>query len=146
MEKMDKPLTKNIRPDRAFATLADYVSTGAIRGCAGHLQSCRRKPCSNGSRMPSCGVGAAQDLALDLNGVWFPWMIYPKRGIWWPMPMKWNRGAFKDRLLEQDPHQLIEGMIIAAYAIQANIAYIFMRGEYYPGRNEGRKCFAGSPN
>ena len=41
-------------------------------------------------------------------------------------------GAFKDRLLlEQDPHQLIEGMIIAAYAIQANIAYIFMRGEYY---------------
>ena len=44
------------------------------------------------SKMPSCGVGAAQDLALDLNGVWFPWMIYPKRGIWWPMPMKWNRG------------------------------------------------------
>ena len=33
--------------------------------------------------------------------------------------------------MEKDPHQLIEGMIIAAYAIQANIAYIFLRGEYH---------------
>src|SRR5436853_5994213 len=35
-------------------------------------------------------------------------------------------GTFKDRLLlEGDPHQLLEGMIVAAYAIQADIAYIF---------------------
>lgn len=40
-------------------------------------------------------------------------------------------GTFKDRLLmEGDPHQLIEGMIIAAYAIEADVAYIFLRGEY----------------
>ncbi len=40
-------------------------------------------------------------------------------------------GTFKDRLLmEGDPHQLIEGMIIAGYAIEADIAYIFIRGEY----------------
>jgi len=40
-------------------------------------------------------------------------------------------GTFKDRLLmEGDPHLLIEGMIIAAYAIQASKAYIFLRGEY----------------
>jgi len=40
-------------------------------------------------------------------------------------------GTFKDRLLmEGDPHLLIEGMIIAAYAIQATVAYIFLRGEY----------------
>ena len=40
-------------------------------------------------------------------------------------------GTFKDRLLlEGDPHQLIEGMITAAYAIQADIAYIFLRAEY----------------
>ena len=32
MEKMDKPLTKNIRPDRAVATLADYESTGGYLG------------------------------------------------------------------------------------------------------------------
>jgi NADH-quinone oxidoreductase subunit F len=40
-------------------------------------------------------------------------------------------GTFKDRyLLEGDPHQLIEGMIIAAYAIQAEVAYIFIRWAY----------------
>ena len=40
-------------------------------------------------------------------------------------------GTFKDRLLmEGDPHLLIEGMVIAAYTIQANTAYIFLRGEY----------------
>jgi len=40
-------------------------------------------------------------------------------------------GTFKDRaLMEHDPHQVIEGMIIAAYAIKARVAYIYIRGEY----------------
>ena len=40
-------------------------------------------------------------------------------------------GTFKDRMLmEGQPHLLIEGMLIAAYAIGANTAYIFLRGEY----------------
>lgn len=40
-------------------------------------------------------------------------------------------GTFKDKiLLEQDPHQIIEGMIIAAYAIGAAKGYVYIRGEY----------------
>lgn len=40
-------------------------------------------------------------------------------------------GSFKDRyLMEDDPHQLIEGMMIAGVAIQANKGYIYVRGEY----------------
>lgn len=40
-------------------------------------------------------------------------------------------GTFKDRLiLEGDPHKLIEGMIIAGYAIGATQGYIYIRGEY----------------
>jgi NADH-quinone oxidoreductase subunit F len=40
-------------------------------------------------------------------------------------------GTFKDRLLmEGDPHQLVEAMIVAGYAIQASRGYIFLRGEY----------------
>jgi NADH-quinone oxidoreductase subunit F len=40
-------------------------------------------------------------------------------------------GTFKDRLLmEGNPHQLIEGAAISSYAVQADIAYIFVRGEY----------------
>ncbi len=41
-------------------------------------------------------------------------------------------GTFKDRyLMENDPHLLIEGMLIGAYAIQADRGYIFIRGEYH---------------
>ena len=40
-------------------------------------------------------------------------------------------GTFKDRwLLEGNPHQLLEGMMIAARAIEADVAYVFLRGEY----------------
>ncbi len=40
-------------------------------------------------------------------------------------------GTFKDRIvMERDPHQLIEGMAISAYAIGAEVAYVYIRGEY----------------
>jgi NADH-quinone oxidoreductase subunit F len=40
-------------------------------------------------------------------------------------------GSFKDRvLLEDDPHRILEGMLIAAYAIGASKGYIYIRGEY----------------
>jgi NADH-quinone oxidoreductase subunit F len=40
-------------------------------------------------------------------------------------------GAFKDReLLQKNPHQLIEGIVIGAYAAGANRSFIFIRGEY----------------
>ena len=41
-------------------------------------------------------------------------------------------GAFKDReLLRWTPHQLIEGSLIAAYAIRATHIYIYIRGEFF---------------
>jgi bidirectional [NiFe] hydrogenase diaphorase subunit len=40
-------------------------------------------------------------------------------------------GAFMDRsVLESDPHAILEGMAIAAYAVGANQGYIYVRGEY----------------
>src|SRR5215213_2370713 len=40
-------------------------------------------------------------------------------------------GTFKDReLMQKNPHQLIEGIIIGAHAISANKAFIYIRGEY----------------
>jgi NADH-quinone oxidoreductase subunit F len=40
-------------------------------------------------------------------------------------------GAFKDReLMHKNPHQLIEGIVIASYAIGSHRAFIFVRGEY----------------
>jgi NADH-quinone oxidoreductase subunit F len=40
-------------------------------------------------------------------------------------------GTFKDReLVEKDPHQIIEGAIIAAYAVGAERAFVYIRGEF----------------
>jgi NADH-quinone oxidoreductase subunit F len=41
-------------------------------------------------------------------------------------------GTFKDReIIHVDPHMLLEGIIISSYAIRANVAYIYIRGEFY---------------
>lgn len=41
-------------------------------------------------------------------------------------------GTFKDReILEKNPHQMIEGALICAYAIQATAIYIYIRGEFW---------------
>ncbi|MDA8205852.1 MAG: NADH-quinone oxidoreductase subunit NuoF [Thermaerobacter sp.] len=57
-------------------------------------------------------------------------------------------GTFKDReLIEHNPHQVIEGALIAAYALNAAEAFIFVRGELLQGyesllraRNEARQA------
>ncbi|HLB46131.1 MAG TPA: NADH-quinone oxidoreductase subunit NuoF [Anaerolineales bacterium] len=42
-------------------------------------------------------------------------------------------GTFKDReIMEKNPLQLLEGIMIAAYAARANTAYNYMRGEFWP--------------
>jgi NADH-quinone oxidoreductase subunit F len=52
-------------------------------------------------------------------------------------------GTFKDRyLMEYDPHMLIEGMIIGAFAIQADKAYVFLRGEYHEANRQLSKAIA----
>lgn len=43
-------------------------------------------------------------------------------------------GTFKDRqIIHKDPHQLIESMVISAYANDVNLAYIYIRGEFPEG-------------
>jgi NADH-quinone oxidoreductase, F subunit len=72
-------------------------------------------------------------------------------GAGFPMGMKWSfidrnpeksrhlvvnadesePGTFKDRfLMHHIPHLLIEGSIVASYALEANLSYIYIRGEY----------------
>lgn len=72
------------------------------------------------------------------GGAGFPagvkWSFIPKNA-----PIKYvvinadesETGTFKDReLCESNPHQVIEGALIAAYAIQAKAVYIYFRGEF----------------
>ena len=75
-----------------------------------------------------------------LGGAGFPtgrkWSFIPKGS---PKPKylvvnadEGEPGTFKDRyILERDPHALVEGMIVAAYAIGSRKAYVYIRGEYF---------------
>ena len=46
-------------------------------------------------------------------------------------------GTFKDRqIMEENPHQLIEGALICAWAIQATAVYIYLRGEFWDVAHE----------
>jgi NADH-quinone oxidoreductase subunit F len=72
------------------------------------------------------------------GGAGFPtgmkWGFLPKNGE--PRYLLCNAdegepGTFKDRMMmERAPHQLIEGMIISAFAVGSHKGYIYVRGEY----------------
>src|ERR1700760_1666557 len=52
-------------------------------------------------------------------------------------------GTFKDRyIIHQDPHQLVEGMVISCYAVNAKLAYIYIRGEFPEGAQILEKALA----
>lgn len=128
---MDKPLTQNFRPDRDFATLADYEASGGYRGLRKALEI---QPQEVQQQVKDAGLRGRGGSGF-LTGL--KWNFVPM-GKDAPQPKylvvnadEMEPGTFKDRmLLEKDPHQLLEGAVIAAYAIQAKIAYIFLRGEY----------------
>lgn len=128
----ERPLTINIRPDGEPLGLKDYEETGgyqALRKAIGGLQPKEVMDTVISSTLRGRG------------GAGFPtgqkWSFVPM-GENVPRPKyfivnadEMEPGTFKDRLLmEGNPHQLIEGAAISAYAVQADIAYIFIRGEY----------------
>jgi NADH-quinone oxidoreductase subunit F len=52
-------------------------------------------------------------------------------------------GTFKDRyIIHQDPHKLIEGMVISCFAVGAHLAYIYIRGEFPEGARILEKALA----
>jgi len=128
---MDKPLTQNIRPGREPLDLAEYER-------AGGYQALRQAVQMSPTRI--------QRMVTDANlrgrgGAGFP---AGKKWSFVPLGEKARRpkflgvnademepGTFKDRLLlEGDPNLVVESTIISAYAIEAEVAYIFLRHEY----------------
>jgi NADH-quinone oxidoreductase subunit F len=129
---MEKPLTRHIKPGSSAPDLKEYQQVGGYSGVNKALKSMTPGEVTN--------LVKASNL-LGRGGAGFP------TGIKWSLvPMDEDKsflkylvcnademepGTFKDRyLLEGNPHQLIEGMIISAYAIQASKAYIFLRWAY----------------
>ena len=127
---METPLTQNIRPGQEGFGLKSYERAGGYRAL--------RKALS--SMTPEQVIDEVKASNLKgRGGAGFPtglkWSFMPKDA---PCPKylvanadEMEPGTFKDRfLMEGDPHQLIEGMIVAAYAMRADTAYVFLRGEY----------------
>jgi NADH-quinone oxidoreductase subunit F len=129
---MDRPLTANIQPGGEPLDLRAYEQRGgytAARDAVRHLS-----PADVQTRVTDSGL-------LGRGGAGFPtgrkWSFVPM-GAGAPHPKylvvnadEMEPGTFKDRLLlEGDPHQLLEGVILSAYAIEADVAYIFLRGAY----------------
>ena len=129
---MERPLTQHIKPGSVAFNLKDYNQAGGY----GSLQ----KALKNMTPGDVTNLVKASNL-LGRGGAGFPtgvkWSLVPMDGEnSQPKYLVCNAdemepGTFKDRyLLEGNPHQLIEGMIISAYAIQAEKAYIFLRWAY----------------
>lgn len=127
---METPLTKNIHPGQEPLDLKAYESAGGYQALRKAL----------GSMTPVEVIDAVKASNLKgRGGAGFPtglkWGFMPKDATG-PRYLVVNAdemepGTFKDRfLLEGDPHQLLEGTMIAAYAMQADVAYVFLRGEY----------------
>jgi NADH-quinone oxidoreductase subunit F len=141
---MEKPLTKNIRTGAPPLNIKEISKVGGY--------SALRKVFSEMSPADVIDQVKASNL-LGRGGAGFPtgtkWGLVPN-GDDVPRPKylicnadEMEPGTFKDRyLLEGNPHQLIEGMIIAAYAIQAEIAYIFLRWAYKEAEIILRKAIA----
>ncbi|MBT4938618.1 MAG: NADH-quinone oxidoreductase subunit F, partial [Rhodospirillaceae bacterium] len=70
-------------------------------------------------------------------GTGLKWSFMPKESDGRPHYLVVNAdegepGTCKDReILRHDPHKLVEGCLVASFAIGANAAYIYVRGEFY---------------
>ena len=130
---METPLTQNIRPGQPPLGIEDYMKAGGYR--AAHKALTTMSPADIINLI-------SQSKLRGRGGAGFPtgakWSLIPTAEL--PPTTHYlianademEPGTFKDRfLLEGDPHQLIEAIIITAYAIQAHISYIFLRGEYH---------------
>ncbi|MFN2198263.1 MAG: NADH-quinone oxidoreductase subunit NuoF [Anaerolineales bacterium] len=129
---MERPLTSNIQQGKPPLDLKGYQKAGGYQALSKALKG--------------MAPGDITQLIKDSN-------LRGRGGAGFPTGTKWSfvpmgekalhpkylivnademePGTFKDRLLlEGDPHQLIEGAIISAFAIQADVAYIFLRWAY----------------
>jgi NADH-quinone oxidoreductase subunit F len=142
--QMEKPLTQHITPGTDPLLIKEYEEKGGYEAVKKALTG----------MSPSEIIALIKASGLQgRGGAGFPtglkWSIVPA-GKDTPTPKylicnadEMEPGTFKDRyLMEGDPHQLIVGMIIAAFAIQAEKAYIFIRWAYKKSESILRKAIA----
>jgi NADH-quinone oxidoreductase subunit F len=138
----ERPLTSHFRPDGKALALGEYRAVGGYDALASTLKT----------KSPQDVLDAIRASNLrGRGGAGFPagikWAGIPKKDhIRSPRYLiadadEMEPGAFKDRLLmERNPHLLIEGMILASYAIEAEFSFIFIRWEYTESQRRLRRA------
>ena len=129
---MEPVLTRNIKPGGPPCSLAEYEAAGgysALRKALAQYTPGEVVQLVTDSRLRGLG-GAGFPTGMKWKGL--PPLEKSARPRLLIVNLdEMEPGTFKDRhLVEGDPHQLIEGTLIAAYACQADVGYIFVRAEY----------------
>jgi len=139
---MERPLTSNIQPGGEPLSLRDYEKVGGYQAV--------RKALTSMTPIQVIDVMRESDLK-GRGGAGFP-----TAAKWASVPLDSKKprhfvadademepGTFKDRvLMEGDPHQLIEGVIIGSFATEAESAFIFIRWEYTRAQQHLRRAIA----
>ena len=133
---MEKVLTKNIRDDREPMWIADYEKADGWQAYKKALQE--MKPTEVAELVKAAGLRGRGGAGFPTGVKWGFMPRFDEQPEKRPTHIymvanadEMEPGTFKDRLLmEGDPHQFIEAMAISSYAIGADIAYVFIRGEY----------------
>ncbi|MFV8782208.1 NADH-quinone oxidoreductase subunit NuoF [Microbulbifer sp. SA54] len=138
------PLTKNIRPEISDAvSLHDYRHSGGYQGLQKALAM---PPRAIAKLVESAGLRGRGGAGFNTGLKWSfvpPEEDYPGQRYLVCNADEMEPATFKDRyLMERDPHLLLEGMAIAARAIGATQAYIFLRGEYHLAAERLRAAIA----
>lgn len=128
---MDRPLTGNIKEDGSCLSLADYEKAGGYQGLRKALKMTPKEIIDTVSASSLKGRGGA---GFPTGQKWSMVPVgdnAPKTKYFIANADEMEPGTFKDRfLLERNPHQFIEGIIIGSFAIQATRSFIFLRRAY----------------
>jgi NADH-quinone oxidoreductase subunit F len=139
----ETPLTKNIRPGAPPFDVAEYERAGGYQGLRKALTMTPQQVIAEVKTSNLRGRGGA-GFPTGLKWGFVPLgkdAPHPKYVICNADEME--PGSFKDRLLmECDPHQLVEGLAIGGYALEADVAFIFLRGEYILSGDRLRRAIA----
>jgi NADH-quinone oxidoreductase subunit F len=126
-----RPLTGNFKADKLALSLPEYISCGGYEGYKLALGLSAADIINQIKEATLLGRGGAGfATAIKMSAV--PPLKDPSEMRYLVVNAdEMEPGTFKDRILiENNPHQLLEGVMIGALAIHAKVAYVFLRGEY----------------
>src|SRR5690348_17172532 len=127
---MEKPLTSHIRSDLRPLTLKEYEQVGGYQSVRKALKEMTPQAVQAEVKNSNLRGRGGAGFSTGLKWSFVP-LDAPKPKYIIANADEMEPGTFKDRLLlESSPHQLLEGMITSAYAIQADTGFVFLRWAY----------------